>query len=184
MFLMLLMFLPPVLIPACSSSSPAFLRVCSAHRSNKQGDSRQPCCTPFSIPKQVTSWWANYTHTRELCELMGLLTNPIVVIISQYKYVKSSDVYFKSTFLIFQLYIKKAGSGRIVFEIEIPIWYIRLKDCLFYSLASKTSNTLCSVLSQKEIQFPCNQICWPFGIFYALYFFPSLAHAGVCWELC
>ena len=78
-------------------------------------------------------------------------------------------VYLKSTFIIFQLYLNKAEVGRIVLEIEIPIRYIRLKDCLFYSLASKTSNTLCSVLSQKEIQFPCNQICCPFGIFYALY---------------
>ena len=78
-------------------------------------------------------------------------------------------VYLKSTFIIFQLYLNKAEVGRIVLEIEIPIRYIRLKDCLFYSLASKTSNTLCSVLSQKEIQFPCNQICCPFGIFYTLY---------------
>ena len=36
------MFLPPLLIPACNSSSPAFLMMCSAYRLNKQGDSRQP----------------------------------------------------------------------------------------------------------------------------------------------
>ena len=50
--LRLLMFLPPVLIPACNSSSPAFLLMCSAYRLNKQGDSRQPCCAPFSILNQ------------------------------------------------------------------------------------------------------------------------------------
>ena len=38
--LMLLMFLPPILIPACHSSSPAFLMMCSACRLNKQGDRR------------------------------------------------------------------------------------------------------------------------------------------------
>ena len=74
----------------------------------------------------------------------------------------------------------KLEVGRIVLEIEFPIRYIRLKDCLFYSLASKAPNTLCSVLSQKEIQFPCNQTCCPFGIFYALYFSLSQAHAVVC----
>ena len=42
-YLRLLMFLPPVLIPACNSSSLAFLMMCSAYRLNKQGDSRQPC---------------------------------------------------------------------------------------------------------------------------------------------
>ena len=45
----LLMFLPPILIPACNSSSLAFLMMHSAYKLNKQGDSRQPCCTPFSI---------------------------------------------------------------------------------------------------------------------------------------
>ena len=40
-YLRLLMFLPPFLIPACNSSSLAFLMMCSACRLNKQGDSRQ-----------------------------------------------------------------------------------------------------------------------------------------------
>ena len=51
-YLRLLMFLPPILIPACNSSSLAFLMMCSAYRLNKQGDSRLPCHTPFSILKQ------------------------------------------------------------------------------------------------------------------------------------
>ena len=53
--LRLLMFLPPQLqavIPACNSSSPAFLLMCSECRLNKQGNSRQPCCPPFSILSQ------------------------------------------------------------------------------------------------------------------------------------
>ena len=39
-YLRLLMFLPPILIPACNSSNPAFLMLCSVYGLNKQGDSR------------------------------------------------------------------------------------------------------------------------------------------------
>ena len=46
------MFLPPILIPACNSSSLAFLMMSSAYRLNKQGDSRQLCHTHFSILNQ------------------------------------------------------------------------------------------------------------------------------------
>ena len=41
-----------ILIPACNSSSPAFLMMCSAYMLNKQGDSRQLCCISFSILNQ------------------------------------------------------------------------------------------------------------------------------------
>ena len=47
-YLRLLMFLPPVWIPVCDSSSLAFLMMCSPYWLNKQGNSRQPCHTPFS----------------------------------------------------------------------------------------------------------------------------------------
>ena len=40
-YLKLLRFLPPILIPAHNSSSPAFLMMCSAYSLNKQGDIRQ-----------------------------------------------------------------------------------------------------------------------------------------------
>ena len=50
--LRLLIFLLAVLIPACASSSPAFLMMCSAYRLNKQGDNIQPWCTPFPIWNQ------------------------------------------------------------------------------------------------------------------------------------
>ena len=52
-YLRLLMFLPPILIPACNLSTLAFLMICSVYRLNKQGDSRQPCHTPFSILNQL-----------------------------------------------------------------------------------------------------------------------------------
>ena len=46
------MFLLPILIPACNSSSLPFHMMCSAYRLSKQGDSRQPCHTHFSILNQ------------------------------------------------------------------------------------------------------------------------------------
>ena len=51
-YLMLLMFLLLIFIPACNSPNPAFLMMCSAYRLNKQGDSREPCCTPLWILSQ------------------------------------------------------------------------------------------------------------------------------------
>ena len=47
-----LLFLPYISIPACNSSSPACLVMYLAYRLNKQGDSGQPCCAPFSVLNQ------------------------------------------------------------------------------------------------------------------------------------
>ena len=75
MYQRLLMFLPSILIPACNSSSPAFPRMCSVYRLNRQGDSRQPCCTSFSILNQsvapngvltVASWPTNRFLRRQV----------------------------------------------------------------------------------------------------------------------
>ena len=46
-YLRLLIFLPAILIPACASSSPAFLKMYSAYKLNKKGDSIQPWCYVF-----------------------------------------------------------------------------------------------------------------------------------------
>ena len=48
----LLMFLLAILIPAYNSSSPTILLLYSVYTLNKQGDRRQPHCTPFSILNQ------------------------------------------------------------------------------------------------------------------------------------
>ena len=48
----LLIFLPAILIPACASSSPAFLMMYYAYKLNKQGDNIQPWRTPFPIWNQ------------------------------------------------------------------------------------------------------------------------------------
>ena len=51
-YLSLLIFLPAILIPACASSSPAFLMMFSAYKVNKQGDNIQPWRTPFPLWNQ------------------------------------------------------------------------------------------------------------------------------------
>ena len=66
-YLRLLIFLLAILIPACASSSSAFLMMYSAYKLNKQGDNIQPWRTPFPIWNQsvilcpvltVASWLA------------------------------------------------------------------------------------------------------------------------------
>ena len=51
-FLKLLIFLLAILIPACASSSPAFLMMYSVHMLNKQHDNKQPWYTSFPICNQ------------------------------------------------------------------------------------------------------------------------------------
>ena len=74
-YLRLLMIPPPILTLACNSSGPAFPRMCSVYRLNKQGDSRQPCFTPFLILNQsivpyrvltVASWPTNKFLRRQV----------------------------------------------------------------------------------------------------------------------
>ena len=48
-YLRLLIFLPGILIPACVSSSPAFCKMYSAYKLNKQGDNIQLWRNPFPI---------------------------------------------------------------------------------------------------------------------------------------
>ena len=79
-YLRLLMFLPPILILACNSSSPAFLMMCSAYRLNRQGDSRQPCHTPFSVLNQsvvpyrglTVASWPTYRFLRRHVRWSGI----------------------------------------------------------------------------------------------------------------
>ena len=52
-YLKLLIFLPAILIPACASSSPAFLMMYSAYKLNKQGDNILPLPTSFPIWNQL-----------------------------------------------------------------------------------------------------------------------------------
>ena len=71
-YLRLLIFLPAILIPACASSTPAFLMMYSAYMLNKQGDNIQPWCTPFPIwnqsivpcPVLTVAFWPAYRFLR------------------------------------------------------------------------------------------------------------------------
>ena len=51
-YMMLLIFLPAILIPACASASHVFYIMYSAYKLNKQGDNIQPWLTPFPIWNQ------------------------------------------------------------------------------------------------------------------------------------
>ena len=51
-YLRLLIIFPAILIPACASSSLAFLMMYSAYKLNKRGDTIQPWHTPFPIWNQ------------------------------------------------------------------------------------------------------------------------------------
>ena len=73
--LRLLIFLPAILIPACVSSSPAFLMMYSAYKLNKLGDNIQPWRTPYPIWNQsvvpcpvlsVASWPAYRSLKRQV----------------------------------------------------------------------------------------------------------------------
>ena len=74
-YLRLLIFLPTILIPACTSFRPVFLMMYSADKLNKQGDNIQPWCTPFPIWNQslfpcpiltVASWPAYRVLKRQV----------------------------------------------------------------------------------------------------------------------
>ena len=78
--LRLLIFLPAILIPACASSSPAFLMMYSACKLNKQGDNIQPWDTPFSIwnqsvvpcPVLTVASWPAYRFLKSQVKWSGI----------------------------------------------------------------------------------------------------------------
>ena len=82
-YLRLLMFLLAILIPACASSTPAFLMIYSAYKLNKQGDNFQPWRTPFPIWNQsfgpcpvltIASWPAYRFHRRQVVCTKNMFT--------------------------------------------------------------------------------------------------------------
>ena len=79
-YLRLLIFLPTILIPACDSSSPAFYKMYSTCKLNKQSDNIQPGHTPCPILNQsvvpcpvlpVASWPA-YRFFRRQVKCSGI----------------------------------------------------------------------------------------------------------------
>ena len=78
--LRLLIFLLAILIPACASSSPAFLMMYSAYSLNKQGDNLQPWHTSFPIwnqsvvpcPVLTVASWPAYMFLRRQVRWSGI----------------------------------------------------------------------------------------------------------------
>ena len=79
-YLRLLIFLLAILIPACASSSPAFLMMYSAYKLNKHGDNIQPWHTPFLIwnksivpcPVLTVASWPAYRFLRTQVKWSGI----------------------------------------------------------------------------------------------------------------
>ena len=89
----LLIFLPAILIPACASSSLAFLMMYSAYKLNKQGDNIQPWCTPFPIwnqsfvpcPVLTVASWPAYRFLKRQVRWSGIPIFPQSVLIHTVK---------------------------------------------------------------------------------------------------
>ena len=79
-YLMLLIFLLAILIPACASFSLAFLMMYSAYKLNKQGDNIQPWCTPFLI----------WNQSAVLCPILTVASWPA------YRFLRSSKLQLTS----------------------------------------------------------------------------------------
>ena len=85
-YLRLLIFLPAILIPACPSSSPAFLMMYSAYKLNKQGDNIQPWHTRFPILNQsiipcqflTLASWPAYRFLRRQIRRSDILISLII----------------------------------------------------------------------------------------------------------
>ena len=79
-YLKLLILLPAILIPACASSSLAFLMMYSANKLNKQDDNIQSWCTPFPIwnqsivpcPVLAVASWPAYRFLRRQVRWSGI----------------------------------------------------------------------------------------------------------------
>ena len=79
-YLRLLIFLLPILTPACASSSPAFLMMYSAYKLNKHHDNIQPWHTPFPIwnqcvvscPVLTVASWPTYRFLRRQVRWSGI----------------------------------------------------------------------------------------------------------------
>ena len=79
-YLRLLIFLPATLIPACTSSSPAFHMMYSAYNLNKQGDNTHPWHTPILIwnqsvvpcPVLTVAFWRAYRFLKRQVRWSGI----------------------------------------------------------------------------------------------------------------
>ena len=76
-YMRLLIFLAAILIPACASSSPAFLLMYSAYKLNKQGDNIQPWRTIWNqsvvpCPVLTAASWPAYRFLKRQVRWSGI----------------------------------------------------------------------------------------------------------------
>ena len=155
-YLRLLIFLPAILIPACVSSSQAFLMMYSAYKWIKQGDNIPPWCTPFPIwnqsvvpcPVLTVASWPAYRFLKRQVRWSGI---PISLRI------------FHS--LLWSLAWSKCCTHRITInkhakepELCIPILQFPSRDY--------------DSLSFSDFK-PLAYQCWPFAIQHMRFFLPE-----------
>ena len=162
-YLRLLVFLSAILIPACASSSPAFCRIYSAYKLNKQGDNIQPC-TPFPIWNQsvvsclllTVAAWPAYRFLRRQVRwsdiLISLRIFQVVVIhtVKGFSLVNEAKV---DAFLEFSCFFyDSTGVGNLISgssafsKISLYIWKFLITYC--WSLAWR-------ILSMTLLAYPC-----------------------------
>ena len=86
-YLRLLIYLPAILIPACASSSPEFLKRYSAYKLNKQSDNIQPWHSPFPIwnqsvvpcPVLTVASWPAYRYLQRQVRWSGICISGIQI---------------------------------------------------------------------------------------------------------
>ena len=114
-YLRLLIFLLAILIPACASSSPAFLMMYSAYKLNKQGDNIQLWHAPFPIwnqsvvsrPVLTVASWPAYRFLRRQVRWSGIpncLKNfpDVIHPVKGFRVVNKADFFLElSCFLMF-----------------------------------------------------------------------------------
>ena len=119
-YLRLLIFLLEILIPACASSSPAFLMMYSANKLNKQGNNIQPWRTPFPI----------WNQSAVPCPVLTLASWPV------YRFQEAGQVvWYSHPFQNFSQFIvihTVKGFG-IVNKAEIVLKWMISKMCIFSS---------------------------------------------------
>ena len=105
-YLKLLIFLPAILIPACASSSPAFLMMYSAYKLKMQGDNIQPWHTPFPIwnqpvvpcPVLTVASWPAYRFLKRQVWLQSLNTMIPKMVLSRISHPPGSSLGIHSIF--------------------------------------------------------------------------------------
>jgi len=192
-YLRLLVFLPAVLIPACTSSSPAFRMMYCAYELNKQDDNIQPWHTPFPVGNQsvvpcpvlTTASWPAYRFLRRQVRWSHLFKNfPQFVMIHP---VKSFNVVIEAevdVFLEFSCFfcdpadVGNLFSGSSAFyKSSLNIWKFsvhallkpHLENLSITLLACEVSSVCVVVWTFFGIAFPWDwNENWPFPVLWPL----------------